>query len=528
MFDGQLWVDLDLRAFPNIPESLLLRLTATGGPFTTSLDIGGHVQLTPMVFLDMTDNLCLSPTPSGSALANTQLTAINLQGCPGLTSLSLHYVLVRSRSLRKLCLKGLRAVTNTTCDIISTYCPQLAYLDVSRCSNLDADGILRMSSSAINRGEHLKFTELRLCGLKNMDDTTMSALGKAAPYLEVLDMSYMRQLHNSAVEAFISCDGGDPGDLGVDTILVSPRDIGRESGDPGKCRRRVTHLRHLSLSSCILLTDDVCSNLAHSVPQLEFLELAGIGAALKDGGLIRLLNTTPLIRRLDLEDASAISDSVIATITPSIDIELPLKHSESAALEPGHALEQLNISYATHISDATLLGLIHSCTELKWLEADNTNIGSRVIKEFVRISREREMIDAKIVAVDCRGISEPFVRELSVSTRPRKGLRAHEARKLMYLDARDKNADDLKVGQDECDEKRVVMKSFYSWQTVDAVKSARDKRRKANSRRAANESGGSFDIDDRATRWWSPGGRRSPHSGRNSPLDPNSEGCTVM
>jgi F-box/leucine-rich repeat protein 2/20 len=38
--------------------------------------------------------------------------------------------------------------------------------------------------------------------------------------------------------------------------------------------------------------------------------------------------------------------------------------------------------------------------------------------------------------------------------------RSWEARKLRYLDGRDE--EDLKVGQGECDEKRVVIKSFYS------------------------------------------------------------------
>jgi len=143
---------------------------------------------------------------------------------------------------------------------------------------------------------------------------------------------------------------------------------------------------------------------------------------------------------------------------------------------------------------------------------------------------------AKIVAVDCRNVSSGLVQELSVSTRPRKGWRAHEARKLMYLDVRDGNAEELKVGQDECDEKRVVLKSFYSWQTVDAVRAAREKRRK--SRRVANELMDSVeDLDDngrgmgRRTRWWSPGGRRSPRSGSNSPLnmtDLSNDGCTVM
>jgi hypothetical protein len=52
--------------------------------------------------------------------------------------------------------------------------------------------------------------------------------------------------------------------------------------------------------------------------------------------------------------------------------------------------------------------------------------------------------------------------------RPRNGWRSWETRKLGYLDGRDE--EDLKVGQDKCDEKRVVIKSFYSWQIVDDVR----------------------------------------------------------
>jgi hypothetical protein len=63
--------------------------------------------------------------------------------------------------------------------------------------------------------------------------------------------------------------------------------------------------------------------------------------------------------------------------------------------------------------------------------------------------------------------------------RSRKGWRSWEARKLGYLDGRDE--EDLKVGQDECDEKRVVIKSFYSWQIVDDVREWRRASKKQNS-----------------------------------------------
>ncbi|KAF8961520.1 hypothetical protein BDZ97DRAFT_1759879 [Flammula alnicola] len=126
-----------------------------------------------------------------------------------------------------------------------------------------------------------------------------------------------------------------------------------------------------------------------------------------------------------------------------------------------------------------------------------------------------------IVIIDCRGISESLVKELSPMTRPRLGWRAYGARKLMYLDARDDNEEDLKLGQDECDESRVVLKTLYSWQIVDAVQAGKEKRRKTMSRWTASDlSTGVSNLSTGASdqkgvmigcsaRRWSPGGRRA-------------------
>jgi len=172
--------------------------------------------------------------------------------------------------------------------------------------------------------------------------------------------------------------------------------------------------------------------------------------------------------------------------------------------------------------------LIQNCPRLTCLEADNTRMSATVLREFVELSRERNISNARVVAVDCRGISDNLVKDLSGAIRPRMGWRSHAARKLMYLDARDENADELKIGQDECDEKRVVVKSFYTWQTVDAVRSAREKRRRSTKR--ANGDGSDYEDSSWRTRWWSPSGRRLTNSGRDTPqsLADSSDGCRVM
>ncbi|KAG5219624.1 F-box/LRR-repeat protein [Salix suchowensis] len=133
--DGQLWVDLDLKAFPTMPTSLIKRLAETGGRFIRSVDLAGNGHVSSSALITLADRLCLDATPS-SLLAYTQLTTVNLQGCSALTTRSLHHLLIRSPSLQKLVLKGLRAVTNMTLEILAVYCRRLTILDVSRCTNM--------------------------------------------------------------------------------------------------------------------------------------------------------------------------------------------------------------------------------------------------------------------------------------------------------------------------------------------------------------------------------------------------------
>jgi F-box/leucine-rich repeat protein 2/20 len=546
VFDGQLWSKLNLSAFPKMPAPLLLRLAQAAGPFIKDLDLSGNTHLLSAMLIRITDELCPKVIiPSG--VGDTQLTAVNLQGCTALTTRALHHLLMRCPSLQSLCLKGLNVVTNNTFEVLAMCCPNLISLDMSRCPKLDGEGV----RSWISALPPLPLKELRLSGIKRITDDTMKILGKGLPNLEVLDLSYVSELHNSAIDAFVSCDDFDEqrrnAQPEIETVLLTSRQAGRDPASTTRYRRRVTRLRHLSLSSCVLLTDIACSHLAHSVPQLEYLELAGIGTELKDDGLVRLLGTTPRLRRLDLEDASDISDAVLVALTPEITAESQgtAPASEPAllssvvpagVLEPGHWLEELVISYAANMTDDAMRALVRACPRLRVLEVDNTRISGTVLKEFVKLTRVRGLSNARAVAIDCRGVGEAIVKELSGSTRPRLGWRAYNARKLAFLDARD--GEDLKVGQDECDQKRVVLKSFYSWQTVDAVRAAREKRRKSSSRRGGtNESTGSTsDSEESVTqpnasgraRWWSPSGRSGGSNPSHGAESSEREGCRIM
>ncbi|KAG2138697.1 uncharacterized protein EDB93DRAFT_1090447 [Suillus bovinus] len=508
VFDGQLWMDVDLKAFPNLPAPFLLRLAEPLGPFIKNMDLTGYTKLDHGTLSQVTTSLCVRSAPTID-FAYTQLLDVNLTGCNALTTQALHNLIIHSPFLRSLCVKGLKAVNNTTFDVLAL-CPHLTSLNMSRCSNINGDGLHRYANAVLGRHGQLALKELRLCGLE-------------APSLEVLDLSYSRSLHNSALDAFVACTEEEKS---TESVMLTARQAGRETRDSGRYRRRITKLRHLSLSNCKLLTDTACSNLAYAVPRLELLELAGIGTPMKDEGLVRLLETTPLIRKLDLEDDEDITDAVLSALTPS-----PLEGSGSESTQPlqtGQALEHLVVSFAVNISNEAFLSLICNCHRLRVLEADSTSISGTVLKEFVRKAHERNTSNATLVAIDCRAVGETSVKDVAAITRPRRGWCAWDARKLAYLDGRDEK--ELKAGQDECDEKRIVLKSFYNWQTVDAVRAARERHRRS-SRRAG--SGSSDNLEDIAQtsgrmRWWSPSSaRRSPNINTPDGATSDREGCVV-
>lgn len=500
-----------------------MHVVESAGSFITSFDLSGHRSLLPSTLESLTSSLAVVHGMKMGPPHN-QLTYLNMSGCSMVTTPSLHCLLTQSPFLETSILKGMPAITNETCEILSQHCPRLVSLDLSRCKNLTGAGIRSFVSSAVIRAGLLPLIELRLSGLKGITDSMMSALGKAAPHLEVLDLSYCRDLHNSSLDAFVACSE----DYVLDSISLTARQAGRNPNDSRRYRRRITRLRHLSLSSCTLLTDIACSHLAYSMPRLEFLELGRVGGDLKDDGVVRLLETLPNLRKLDLEDAIEITDNVLRAITPHPSSADTKRENPSV---PGHALEHLIVSCAVQLTNDAFLALIRNCTRLRVLEADSTRVSAAAVKEFVKLVRERDALDAIMVAIDCRSMNEGIVKELADSTRPRLGWRAYEARRLAYLDGRDDEA--LGVGQDECDPQRIVLKTFASWQAVDAVAAARSKRRKGWRRRDANPSSGSSATEDafpQRSRWWSPGGRRS--SGMNSPslLETSSEreGCTIM
>ncbi|KAG9078945.1 hypothetical protein FS749_008991 [Ceratobasidium sp. UAMH 11750] len=394
-------------------------------------------------------------------------------------------------------MRALPAVTDETCAILATCCRSLTWLDLGRCPNLGACAL--PSILGINTDGGLKrLRVLHMSGYPHVDTSVFEQLGETlGGTLETLDLAGVWGVTDACLAAFVDMEpsaaqvemarlaqverwararaADDRSEIIPPAPFVSltAREAGLDPTLPGPFFRRRTALRHLSLSGCRRVSDTGIGALAHAVPDLEILQLAGIGPVMSSPGLVHLFRTTRKIRRVDLEEAN-ISDSVLDALTPPIpdddqDETTSIASDESIQIamrtdpvHPGHALSHLVLSHCTQLSSGALAQVVRACPRLTVLALDGTPVDDRVVRFFVCAARARGLVGAEIGATDARFVARGGLPTSSI--RPRRGTREWATRGLGYVDARDPNTSDA---DDECDERNVVVKTYWSWQAVD-------------------------------------------------------------
>jgi len=551
LLDGQLWSSVDASLLANISNAALLRLIRSAGPFIKSLDFEKVPQISSslLVAMSMTEqkeaeqafrhkSAMNIPTMATINKSNVfmSLTHINLRGCRDISSRALHNVLVRLPSLTNLNVSNTDIVTDDTCLLLGSCHPNLDTLNLNRCPNMTGKGILSFiqagqgalydkalfnpTSKAIERQDDiaLPLKELRIAACSDVDPLVMGLIGKGLRSLQVLDLSYVSNLRDEAIAALVSHPGPTETDgvKGTKTtyqlatisqqstlgpfITLTPRQAGGNiQFDEPHHRRLLSSLQHISLSSCRRLTDRSCIYLAHSVPNLQYIELANIGANLHDEGLIKLFETIPLVQRIDLEGAGEISEKVLEAVTPDIvyvesigEMQTKWKsrrstrrncdgsESRGSKLDqrpppPGAYLTHLILSHILKLESTTLLNLIRRCPRLTHLQLDDTKANDGILKEFVSLSRQRQTRGAYISLVDCRALSRHANSELlaQATVRPRHGRLGRDFQQLEYADSSVSAAANHRSGVesnnhhnviDECDENLIVVKTFFNWE----------------------------------------------------------------
>lgn len=573
LLDGQLWASVDTALLCDISNAALLRLARNAGPFIRKLDLQNAPNISSSLLVSMAisqdggtgkeevdKHRARTSVPAMSTLrTNTllSLTQLNLSGCRGISTMALHNVLVRLPSLLELNVSNTDVVTDHTCLLLGASLPKLTALNVSRCPNMSGKGIVQFiragqgalydealfspATGALESQEDIRLPleALRAAGCVGVNSEVMQLLGQTMPSLQVLDLSYASDLRDDAIGALVAhpglletvgkvtkttyqlaaCQNSPAGPF----VTLTPRQAGGNiQGDEVHHRRLLSSLRHISLSSCRRLTDRSCVYLAHAVPNLQYLELANIGPAVRDEGIIKLLETTPLIQRIDLEGASELGEHVVEAVTPdaayaeSIGLETHVQapswmgrrslrrnrsEGERGAARgsvqraqrpppPGAHLTHLILSHVTKPDAACLLNLIRRCPRLTHLQLDDTLANDSILREFVVLSRQRRTRGAYLSLVDCRALSRSANADMvaQASVRPRDGKRGREFKALEYNDGAtsrpaSRRAESHQTAADECDDRLVVVKTFFNWET-------RSQQRRAEQRRNQRLNGG--------------------------------------
>lgn len=535
VFDGQLWQDMDLSIARDISHDCLVRLLKTAGPFVKRLNLSNmhgldsrtlrnvttyseadqqlHRTTRPRVVRAKSAARLTSPTtnPALIDVLFTSLTDLNLGGCRSVSTGALHHALTKFPQLRRLNVTAMPAVENDTLLLLGASLPNLSALNVSRCAHLTGSGVGSFIDAAqgslYDRSLFTKqkkypdvcdiilpMTELRVAGLQDVDNELMASIGRSMPGLQVLDISHAADLTDDAIAAFVRHPGPDRCESKHRPHLYSNKtpkkhdsssgpfvslSARQSGGDPlfegAFYRRCFESLRQLNLSSCRSLTDRSCAHLAFAVPRLQVLELSNIGNSLRDDGIIKLLETTNLIERIDVEGASELTTPFVQALTPpvsyveSLGLQVPsentapvarlsrrsarrarttntaegsqeatstrkAKEDGNADLPTGAHLTHLIASHLTRVDVNSLLNLVRRCPRLHHLELDDTRASDAVLMEFVNLARQRRKKGAYVSLVDCRAVSKASNAEVFAagSARPREGKIAEEFQPFIY------------------------------------------------------------------------------------------------
>lgn len=295
----------------------------------------------------------------------SQLRKLELQGCTSLTAAALASIILNSSELEWLSLRGLRQVDQDVVDAIRGLSMTLKYLDLSYCRPIPL-----MDEGIFDQGDSWPFLKtLKLSGGIGGHDV-LEAVADAAPSLETLDLSYST-IDDADILSFVTLPPSRypealanskigrnrEDDVALGALMLTPSQAG-EPGNTYPCAgmvpRRVTKLRHLNISHCPHITQDAAAYLAYAVPLLEILEMADVGEMSSDDGIVALFQTTPRIRKIDIDGATIASDLVLLALTPS--------HVESPG--PGHQLEVLSIGQCTQMTSDAALKLLRACPKL--------------------------------------------------------------------------------------------------------------------------------------------------------------------
>ena len=372
-FDGQLWIRLDASEFYRvIPAETLTKILTTAGPFVRDLNLRGCIQMKDRWNIDI----------QKISVACRNLEYFSLKDSR-IDSSSINYFLLRNTRLVHINLSGLSTCGNAAMRIISQGCPNLQYLDVSWCQNIDTKGLQKVVQAC-----H-KLTDLRADEIKGFNDQDFLLDLYNRNTLERLLISHCNDFDDDSLLTLIQ--GKDPQiDILTDRPIVPPRKF-----------------RHLDFSRCRALTDKSVKLLAYNAPDLVGLRVSQC-SSLTDAALSGILEGSPLLTHLDLEELDLTNESL----------------TNLSKAPCARNLSHLNVSYCEALGDVGMIPILKACPALRSLEMDNTRVSDLTLTEAAAQVRQRNRatetgtasgrpeLGLRIVVYDCQNVTWTGIREI--------------------------------------------------------------------------------------------------------------------
>ncbi|KAI0104209.1 hypothetical protein GGR51DRAFT_235278 [Nemania sp. FL0031] len=371
-FDGQLWTSFDASEFyTQIPARSMANIIASAGPFIKDLNLRGCLQLEQHERAETLVSACKN------------LINASLEGCRNFQHSILHDLLRSNNKLVNLNLTSMTTVTNSTCKIISRFCPRLETLNVSWCKHMDAKGIKMVLLGCHN------LKELRACEIRGFESIEVAKAIFETNRLERLMLSGCTDLTDDALKTMVH--GLNPDiDILTDRPIVPPR-----------------NLRHLDLSRCSQLTDRGVKALGYITPELQGLQLNRC-TELTDAAVAPIIASTPNLTLLELDDLPEITNDLLSNNLANAPCASKLQH--------------LSVSYCENIGNSGLISVFKSCVSLRSVDMDNTRIGDLVLAEAAAMVRSRSArtsactqcprVGLKLVVFDCNLVTWTGIREI--------------------------------------------------------------------------------------------------------------------
>jgi len=413
-------------------------------------------------------------------------------------SSSITSLLSHSPHLVSLNVFALPHIASTHLETLGHRCPNLTSLNVSRCRILDAKSLpslFPIPNSALSaRGTKARgLKSLKAAALTGMSDDIVFEIFTRNPRLSILDISFSPHLTDDAFKRI--CQSILPNSEPVQTRkpslsssqstqpLFTTSRLSSPSSPPTLTqaqKRSFPSLQSLNLSGCTSLTSLSLSHLTGLLPSLQTLELSRLPPSFDTSHSLAPFLTSCLstLRKLDLEDQTELTDETLLSLVGS------------------KRLETLILNTCISLTDSGILEIARTCEGLRQLELDTTEVSDSTAKEFIRLCLERSQSQSQshsgssstpmvLSLLDNRLTGRRLHREIGQSVRPRIGYRGYwtGAAVGFYHDPSDEEEEGggggSSGGLSECDESKVVVRSFYSSLAVDAadaVRSLREKR----------------------------------------------------